>query len=167
LPGAPYRAAVALANAHAFRNLAFRRQCPNLDGVNTMANVVQPSAKKLFMDGDIDLLADTIKVYLIDLSDYTYSTAHAFLSDIPAAARVASATLTTKTTTGGVFDAADSTFPSVSGDISEALAIVKDTGTEATSPYITFIDSGVGGFPITPQGTQVLITWNPSGIFGL
>jgi hypothetical protein len=132
-----------------------------------MPNAIQPPTKKLFLDGGIDMLTDTIKVYLIDLADYTYSSAHAFLSDIPAAARVANATLASKTTTNGVFDAADSTFPAVSGDVSEALVIVKDTGTESTSPYITFIDSGVGGLPITPQGTQILITWNPSGIFGL
>lgn len=132
-----------------------------------MANAVQATAKKLFLDGDIDLLADTIKVYLLDLADYTYSASHAFLSDIPAGARVASATLGSKTTTAGTFDAADTTFTSVTGDVSEALALVKDTGVEATSPYIAFIDTGVSGFPVTPVGTNILTTWNASGIIAL
>lgn len=132
-----------------------------------MANVIQASAKKLFADGDIDLLTDTIKVFLIDTADYTYSAAHANLSDIPAAARVASATLASKTTTGGVFDAADAVFSSVSGDISEALAIVKDTGTEATSAFISYIDTGVTGLPVTPVGTNITVQWNASGIFAL
>ena len=132
-----------------------------------MANAVQASAKKLFLDGDIDLLADTIKVYLIDTADYTYSASHAFLSDIPSAARVANATLASKATTGGVFDAADTSFASVSGDVSEALAIVKDTGVESTSPFITYIDTGVGGLPVTPSGTNILVTWSASRIFAL
>jgi hypothetical protein len=132
-----------------------------------MANVVQASAKKLFLDGDIDLLADTIKVFLIDTADYTYSASHATLSDIPAAARVANATLASKTTTGGVFDAADTSFTSVSGDVSEALAIVKDTGTESTSAFVAYIDTGVGGLPVTPSGTNITVTWSASGIIAL
>jgi len=132
-----------------------------------MANAVQASAKKLFLDGGINLLTDTIKVFLIDTADYTYSASHAFLSDIPSAARVANATLASKTTTGGVFDAADTSLASVSGDVSEALAIVKDTGVESTSPFITYIDTGVGGLPVTPSGTNILVTWSASGIFAL
>ena len=132
-----------------------------------MANAVQASAKKLFLDGDIDLLADTIKVTLIDLADYTYSAAHAFVSDVPALARVSTATLASKTTTAGTFDAADSTFTSVTGDASEALVLWKDTGVEGTSPIIAFIDTGVSGFPVTPTGANILITWNASGIIAL
>jgi len=132
-----------------------------------MANVVQSSAKKLFLDCDLDLLTDTIKVYLIDTADYTYSASHANLSDIPSAARVANATLASKTTTNGVFDAGDATFTAATGDISEALAIVKDTGTESTSPFITYIDTGVSGLPVTPNGSNILVQWHSSGIFGL
>ena len=132
-----------------------------------MANAVQATAKKLFLDGDIDLLTDTIKVTLVDLADYTYSAAHDFIDDVPAGARVASATLGSKTTTAGVFDAADSTFTSVTGDVSEALVLWKDTGVETTSPIIAFIDTGVSGFPVTPVGTNILVTWNASGIIAL
>jgi hypothetical protein len=132
-----------------------------------MANVVYPPTKKLFLDGDIDLLADTIKVTLVDLADYTYSAAHDFIDDVTAGARVATATLGSKTTAGGTFDAADATFTSVTGDVSEALVIWKDTGVEGTSPVIAFIDTGVTGFPVTPVGTNILVTWNASGIIAL
>jgi len=132
-----------------------------------MANAVQATAKKLFLDGDIDLLTDTIKVTLVDLADYTYSAAHDYIDDVPAPARVSTATLASKTTTAGVFDAADATFTSVTGDQSEALVIWKDTGVEATSCLIAFIDTGVSGFPVTPVGTNILLSWNASGIIAL
>jgi hypothetical protein len=124
-----------------------------------MANAVQATAKKLFLDGDIDLLTDTIKVTLVDLADYTYSSAHDFIADVPLAARVATATLASKTTTGGVFDAADATFTSATGDQSEALVIWKDTGTESTSPFICYFDSATG-LPVTPSGIDISIIWD-------
>lgn len=124
-----------------------------------MANAVQATAKKLFLDGDIDLLTDTIKVTLVDLADYTYSAAHDFIDDVPAPARVATATLASKTTTGGVFDAADAAFPAATGDQSEALWIWKDTSNEATSPLICYLDSATG-LPVTPAGVDITIIWD-------
>jgi hypothetical protein len=132
-----------------------------------MANAIQPTAKKLLLDGDIDLIADTIKVTLVDLADYTYSAAHDFIDDVPVGARVATATLASKTTTGGVFDAANTVMAAATGDTSEALVIWKDTGNEATSPYVAFFDTGVIGLPITPNGTDITITWNASGILAI
>lgn len=48
-------------------------------------------------------------------------------------------TLTSPTITNGVADAADVTFTSVSGNTVEALALYKDTGSEATSKMIALI----------------------------
>ena len=132
-----------------------------------MANAIYTPAKKLFLDGDLDLLTDTIKVTLVDLADYTFSAAHDFIDDVPAGARVATGTLASKTTTSGVFDAADTTFTSVTGDVSEALVLWKDTGVEATSPVIAFLDTGVTGLPVTPVGTNIIVQWNASGILSL
>lgn len=131
-----------------------------------MANVMYTPVKKLFLDGDVDLLVDTIKVTLVDAADYTFSAAHDYIDDVPAGARVATATLGSKTTTSGIFDAADATFTSVTGDVSEALVIWKDTGVEATSCVIAYIDTA-SGLPVTPVGTNILVTWNASGILGL
>ncbi len=68
-----------------------------------------------------DLDSDIILSYLIDSADYTFSAAHDELSggsrDVPAAAIVAtSPTLTSPTVVNGVFDTADFTWTSVSGD---------------------------------------------------
>lgn len=130
-----------------------------------MANAVQATAKKAMLD---QLLAlGTLKATIVDLADYTYSSAHDFIADVPAGARVATATLASITTTGGVLDAADTVFPSVTGDPSEALALWVDTGNEATSPYLLYMDSGVTGFPLTPNGQNVTAQWHASGIFAL
>ena len=125
-----------------------------------MASGLYDSAKKAFLDGDIDLLTDDIRVILIDAADYTVNfSTHDFLDDVAAGARVAtSGALTSKTTTAGAFDAADVTFTSVTGDQSEAIIVYKHTGTESTSNLIAYIDSGTG-LPVTPNGNNITITW--------
>ena len=126
-----------------------------------MASALYDKARKAFADGDIDLLNDTIKCVLIDAADYTVDLAnHDFLDDVPSGARVGTPqTLGTKSTTAGVFDAADVTFSSVSGDQCEAILIYKDTGTEGTSPLIAYIDSATG-LPVTPNGGDIQIQWD-------
>jgi len=132
-----------------------------------MASAVYPIALKAFLDGDIDLLTDDIRAILVDVADYTYNAAHDFLDDVPAGARVkVSDALASKTTTGGVFDAADKTLSAVTGDQSEAIIIYKHTGTDSTSNLIAYIDSG-SGLPFTPNGSDLTITWNASGIFSI
>jgi hypothetical protein len=132
-----------------------------------MASSLYTPFKKLLLDGDIDLLVDNIKVVLVDAADYTFSAAHDFLDDVAAGARVAtSGNLASKTTTGGAFDAADVTFTAVTGDVSEALIVYKDTGAAATSPLIAYIDTATG-LPVTPNGGDIVVTWHASGIFSL
>ncbi len=126
-----------------------------------MANALYGLGRKAFLDGDIAILTDDIKVVLVDTNDYTVSIdTHDFLDDVPAGARVAtSANLGTKTSTLGVFDAADVTFSSVTGDVSEALVIYKDSGVASTSPLIAYIDTATG-LPVTPNGGDITITWD-------
>lgn len=118
-----------------------------------MANTLYDSARQGFLEAQINWLTDTMKVYLVDAGAYTPNVqTHQFLADIPVSSRIAGpVTLTSKTTTGGAADAADSTFTSVSGASIEMLVIYKDTGTEATSPLIAMIDTATG-LPITPNG---------------
>lgn len=133
-----------------------------------MANQLYPSFKKLLLDGDIDLLTDDIRAILVDLADYTFSSAHDNLDDVAAGARVdVTASLGSKTTTGGVFDSADTVFAAATGDQSEAVVLYKHTGTESTSPLIAFYDTGVTGLPITPNGGDINVAVNASGWFAL
>lgn len=132
-----------------------------------MASLLYPKGKEGLIDGSIDMDTDDIRIALIDLADYTYNAAHDNLDDVPAGARVAtSGALTSKTVTNGTFDAADVTLTSVTGDQSEAIIGYKHTGTESTSRLIWIQDSGTG-LPITPNGGNITVAWNASGIFSL
>lgn len=125
-----------------------------------MANALYDKAREAFLNGDIDWTSDTIKVMLVDTDDYTVDLAnHDFLDDVPAGARVATATLSGKSATGGVADAADVTFSSVTGDTCGAVIIYKDTGTEGTSPLIAYFDQGAS-LPVTPNGSDIVIEWS-------
>lgn len=126
-----------------------------------MANTLFDFARQRFLEAQLNWMTDTIKVILVDTGAYTPQVAvHQYLADIPISARIAGpVTLTSKTTTGGAADGADVTFTSVTGASIEAIIIYSDSGTEATSPLIAYIDTATG-LPITPNGGDIIVTWD-------
>ena len=135
-----------------------------------MANVLYPKWKEALLEGDAgaDIMNGDVKVALIDTDDYTYSASHEFLDDVPGGAIVStSPNLASKANTDGVFDADDVTLPEVEGDESEALIIYVDSGDPETSRLVAYIDTGVVGIPVTPNGGNIILTWDASGIFAL
>ena len=131
-----------------------------------MASAIYPIAKKAFLDGDIDLLNDTIRAVLVDTGTYTYNVAHDFYNDLSGVVGSESGAFGSKTTTGGVFDAADISFTAVSGATAEAIVIFQDTGNVATDRLIAYIDTA-SGLPVTPNGGDINVAWSGSGIFSL
>lgn len=133
-----------------------------------MANELYTKAKESLLNGEFSLNTDNLKVVLADSADYTVNiSTDQFLNDIPAPARVAtSGNLLSVTTTNGVLDAADVTFSAVSGDQSELVIIYQDTGVETTSRLLAKIDTATG-LPVTPNGGDITISWNASGIVSL
>ena len=130
-----------------------------------MANKIYPKWKEALLQASSDsALTGTVKVALVDLGAYTYNDAHDMLDDISGVVGTAQ-TLGTKTFVGGVFDAADVAFPSVSGATVEALIIYIDTGTPSTSRLVAFLDSGYTGLPVTPNGGNIDVLWDTDGIF--
>lgn len=117
----------------------------------------------------IDFLNDTIKIMLVN-SAYAHNPDSNFVSDIVAneVAGATRQTLGTKTVTEddtndrSVFDAADPTFPSVtSGSTIGGAVVFKDTGADATSPLIAFLDT-----TDTPtNGGNITIQFSANGIF--
>jgi hypothetical protein len=106
----------------------------------------------------------TLKAALIDSADVTVSTAtHDFWNDISVGS-VATATLGSKTTTTGTFDAADTTMTAVSGDTAEVVVIYDDTGNAATSQLMLYFDTFTSGMPVTPNGGDITLQWNGAGI---
>lgn len=123
-----------------------------------MASTLYDKGRQKFLEGGIAILTDTIKAALVDTGIYIFSQTHEFLSDLTGVVGTA-VTLGTKTSTSGVFDAADATFTAVTGNTVEALVIYKDTGVAGTSPLLAYIDSATG-LPFTPNGGGALVAWD-------
>lgn len=91
-----------------------------------------------------------------------------FVSELAAAGLVSrSAALGTKTTTDGVFDCADFSFTAVTGDPCEALLLYRDSGADASSALIALIDVATSGLPVTPNGGNIDVTINASGVLSI
>jgi hypothetical protein len=126
-----------------------------------MANALYDKGREGFLDGSIDWDTNDIRAILVDTGAYTVNLAtHDNLDDIAGGARIAvSGSLTSKTVTDGVADAADVTFSAVSGATVEAIVLYKHTGTESTSRLIAYYDTGTG-LPVTPNGGDITVQWS-------
>ena len=133
-----------------------------------MANSLYDPARSLMLGAGIDWgnnSTATFKAILVDTGQYTVDlTNHDYLNDIPAGARIKTATLTTRSIVSGAADADDTTFTAVpagasTATILEAIVVYKDTGVESTSPLIAYIDSATG-LPITPNGGDIIVVWD-------
>lgn len=127
-------------------------------------------ANQQFLSGNLNWLAQTFRVLLINTNAYTVQpTVHRTLADIPAGAQIAtSPALTGMGVTNGVATAANVTIPTVTGPVIGAWVIFHDTGVASTSELIAYIDTAIG-LPWNPQGLNVVIHWDtgPNGIFKL
>lgn len=139
-----------------------------------MANQLFDTAREAFLNGDIDWLADDIRVVLVDTNDHTFTFTEEFIDDITDAALIGEngAALTndtaindntpalgSKSSTAGVADAADVVLTAVAGDEAEVVLIFKWTGTATTSRLIAYIDSATG-LPVTPNSGDITIAWD-------
>ena len=138
-----------------------------------MANALFTAFRNGQLNGTtvVDLDTDTIKAMFVDHADDTpVAATDDFIDDILSAGRVpaiasapALGTKTVGTVAAGVFDAADTVFTALTGDAVESLILFKDTGAEATSKLVAFWDTATG-LPLTPNGGDVTVAWNASGI---
>lgn len=133
-----------------------------------MANVIYPRFKQALLSPGVNLATATVSAILVDTATYTYGPAHEFLSSIPAGARAGTPqALGSKTVTNGVFDAAAIQFPTVPlGSALEAVAVYVNTGNDATSRLVAFIDTAEG-LPVTPNGGNIDVDWDEDGVFEL
>lgn len=134
-----------------------------------MANALYAKWKEQLLQftANNNLSAGTVKVALVDTGVYTYNSADQFYSAVSSAVVGTPQTIGSKTFTNGVFDGADVTYTAVTGNSVEALVIYIDTGTASTSPLVAYIDTSVTGLPVTPNGGDITVTWNGTGIFAL
>lgn len=126
-----------------------------------MTNALYGKGREKFLNADIDWAADTIKVALIDTAFYTVSIdSDEFYSSVSSAVVGTPITLSSKTSTLGVADAADVSWTGlISAPSIEALVIYKDTGVEATSPLIAYIDTATG-LPAASGAADIDVVWD-------
>lgn len=125
-----------------------------------MANAwYRKGAEKTFLM-QINWSTDTIKARLVKNTYAQNLSTDEFVSSVTKITGTTDQTLASKTVTDGVFDAADITFTAVpAGETSEGIVIYKDTGVEATSPLLLYIDT-ITGFPLATSGGDVDIRWD-------
>lgn len=128
-----------------------------------MASALYPKFKEslLSQSPSVDLDTNTIKVRLVNLSaDYAYSASHQYASSVPKYLGTTDQTLTSKTVTSGVFDAADATFSSVNIDGTKTVAafvVYQFVSSDADSPLIAYVD---GFTAVTPNGGDIAIVFD-------
>ena len=138
-----------------------------------MANAIYPLYKEAISQALANSALNgsgTTGVYaaLVDTGTYTYSAAHQFYSSLSGIVGTDQEIGAPKTYTNGVFDGADITYPSVTGASCEALVLyIRNAGANTTWRLYAFIDTGVTGLPVTPNGGNITVTWNASGIVAL
>lgn len=137
-----------------------------------MANAVYPKYKEsVLKESDASNGLDSSSagtapfVALVDEGTYTYSASHQFYSSLSGIVGT-DQQITTPTVTNGTFDGDDVTFTAVTGASVEALVIYrKNAGANTTWRLVLFEDASVTGLPVTPNGGNIVVTWNASGIF--
>lgn len=125
-----------------------------------MSNTRYPLGLKAVADADVDLLVDTISVQGYS-GAAVYNAAHDFLDDIAGSKAGSPVTLAGKATTGGLLTFTSPlafTFPAVTV---VALVLYKNTGNDATSQLLAWIDQRLDGtaLSIVGNGTVVNLNW--------
>lgn len=138
-----------------------------------MANAIYPEYKEFLLLAsanvslNVDDATDGPFCALVDTGTYTYSTAHDFYNDLLGIVGT-DQRITAPTVANGTFDGGDLTYTAVTGNSVEALVIYrKNVGANTTWKLVCYIDTSVTGLPVTPNGGNITVTWNASGIFTL
>ena len=138
-----------------------------------MANAIYPLWKEAIIQASASSALNGsgttgVLVALIDTGTYTYSGSDQYYSDLSGIVGTDQEIGATKTYTNGVLDGANLTFSSVTGATVEALVLyVSNAGANTTWRLFAYIDTSVTGLPVTPNGGDITVTWNASGIVGL
>lgn len=138
-----------------------------------MANAIYPIFKQALMKAcaSVSLNGSTTNgpwVALVDTGTYSYATGHDFYNDLSGIIGT-DQNITSPTVVGRKFDGCNVTFTAVTTPTSiEALVIYrKNTGANTTWRLVLYEDTTVTGLPVTPNGGDISIAWNASGIFDL
>lgn len=129
-----------------------------------MSTFLYDKGRQHFLQGDIVILTDNIKLALVrtGVGHYVVSqSTDEFLGVAIAAGDIVARTanLGTKTSTAGVFNAANTVFAAVAaGAACGAVVLFDDSGVDNTSKLIAYIDN-YAGLPVTPNGSDINVSF--------
>jgi hypothetical protein len=128
-----------------------------------MANAVYSRAKQAFLEGDLDLTGQELKVLFVNKSLYTpnFST-NQYVSDIPSSAIVfRTSNIVDTTAQNGIFDAADILIDPYPGTGFGAIVVYQVGSSDTNSRLIFFIDESEG-LPFAGVNEPLLLSlqWN-------
>ncbi len=129
-----------------------------------MANALYDPAREKFLKGELDWLADDIRVALVSTTEgsnpYTFAAADEYLDSVHANAIRSQlpAGLDNKFATDGKAIADNSLFEAVTGAEAGALIVYKHNADPAAAALIAYLDTGVG-LPVIPNGGDIYATW--------
>jgi len=124
-----------------------------------MANALYNKGRNAFLTGEIDWLSDTIRAALVSTSYSPDLATDEYWIEVSSYVVGSPVILNGKAAVDGIADANPIVYSAVSGSQIGSIVLYKDTGNSTTSRLIAFIDNGVG-FPITPNGGNIGITWD-------
>ena len=126
---------------------------------------IYDNARQYFASGSINLATATIGVTLVNTTLYTFSAAHDFLNDIPTAAIIATSSLTNVAVASGRLDADNLNISAVAVNSVINGMVLFVSATDSSKAPLLFIQSEGTGFPLTPDGGTVTITFPSSDPF--
>src|SRR5690625_4072883 len=125
---------------------------------------VYTAALDSMMTGSLDLTGGTATAYLVSAAYTPNLDTHGAVADIPSAARQASAPVSGRPASGGVFTASPTAFTAASGDAGPAV------GVPVADQLVAYVDdfgAGPGGTNLSLNGSDVTVNWPGSGIIAL
>jgi hypothetical protein len=129
-----------------------------------MSNRLYDIARQAYLTGTLNWNTDSMKCALLSIQYVANYATHQHFSDVSTFQVGTSHALTSVTSGAGVAEAANVTFTAVSGLQVGSVVVYKDTGTPSTSPLLFLITSGTG-LPVTPDGTDITVSWFSTQIF--
>ena len=125
-----------------------------------MSNALYNAGKQALLRGQANLQDSNVAAALVSSAYVVNLATHTDLTHISASMIGAAQPLLSRTTTDGVFDAADATFPVVPpGVTAQAVVLYMNTGTPATSTLLAYIGT-ITGFPLAGNGGDVNVQWD-------
>lgn len=127
-----------------------------------MANFIYGKAKQSLLNGEFNISSDSLKVLLVTESYVPNQNIDQFVSNISGSyIKQRTSSLTNVTNTLGVIDADNVLVSNYDGSAFKALVIYKDSGTDATSRLLAYIDTATGiPFLGINATTDITINWS-------